>query len=398
MQKSRIGVFICNYNKKQYVLNNLHSFSKQTIKDWLDIYVIDNASADGAADAIEAAYPDVTVVRNKENRGGAGGFCQALKMGEKLGYEYILLADNDITLDPDAVEQLQIFLSNHEDVGMVGSKIYLMDEPRRIWIYGNWIDFENYKMIDGSAGELDSEDQPEFIYCDTVPSCCSLIKTACLKKTGYMPESNFISWDDIEWCHRFGLAGYKVAAVAASKVWHKTGGRVLTTHFSTYYYNRNKLNFFAKYVSADKIDDFTDKTLENLFTRIYGLAQKGCVNNVTSLMYAFTDFLYLVRGKAEEGRILSYDKVENPLFTSPQNASCVKKCRHVTCVNTYLPGEIYVDEWCNVIADEKDFHYFKNFEYAKRNFIMMYRNLFINSVLKIKENQYEVKNNVRETE
>lgn len=462
MNEARIGIFICNYNKKQYVLDNLRSLSKQTIRDQLDIYVIDNASTDGAPDAIEDQFPFVEVVRNGINKGGAGGFCQALKMGERLGYKYILLADNDITLASDVIEQLYTFLGNHADVGMVGAKIYLMDDPDRIWIYGNWIDFENYRMIDGFSNELDSEKQPEVVYCDTVPSCCSLIRTECLKKTGYMPEPNFISWDDIEWCYRFGRAGYKVAAISAAKVWHKTGGKVLNSHFSTYYYNRNKLHFFAKYISHDKIHDYTEKMLADFFTRIYGLAQKGCANNVTSLMYAFTDFMYLVRGKAEDKKILPYDRVENLLFAAVQDFSCVKiqcpcdsdeqkqqavchalhnvlgilkdekktivefqgdqqsvlyfkeryeifggnpyeetcegaadgikltLCSHVTHVETYVPGEIYIDEWCNVIADGNDYHYFRNYDYAKRNFAMMYRSLFTNAVFKIREDEYAV--------
>lgn len=91
MKNGKIGVFICNFNKKQYILNNLQSMYEQTIKELLDIYVIDNASTDGSADAIQKEYPFVTVIQNKDNKGGAGGFCQALKMGEKLGYEYLLL-------------------------------------------------------------------------------------------------------------------------------------------------------------------------------------------------------------------------------------------------------------------------------------------------------------------
>ena len=452
----KIGVFICNYNKKEYVLNNLASMFQQTIMDDIDIYVIDNASSDGSADAIEKNYPLVHVMRNQENIGGAGGFYQALKMGEEHGYPYILLADNDIRLAPDAIEQLYVFLKEHEDVGMVGSKVYLMDDPSRIWIYGNYIDFDNYKMIDCYANELEDESQPDIVYCDTVPSCCLLIKTECLKKTGYMPKENFIFWDDIEWCHRFGLAGYKVAAIAASKVWHKTGGSVLTTHFGTYYYNRNRLHFFAKYIKEEKIEDYVETLLEDFFRRIYGLAQKGSVNAVTALMYALHDFLMGVRGKADAYKILPYDSFMNPLKdindrkkpliidvdceeadkagksyynalhnvlwnlknvndvfvklngtleniqsfeTCYQNmygdvydkvteisldVTSIRICEHVRSLDEYTDGSIWVDEWCNIIIDRKDFYYFQNYEFAKRNFMMMYHDLFIQAIYKIR--------------
>ena len=40
-----IGVFICNYNKADFVVKCVQALKNQTYKD-LDIYVVDNASED----------------------------------------------------------------------------------------------------------------------------------------------------------------------------------------------------------------------------------------------------------------------------------------------------------------------------------------------------------------
>ena len=308
MGKRDIGVFICNYNKKEYLLKNLAALEKQTARDIIDICVVDNASTDGAPDEVESKFPDVRVIRNKENLGGAGGFHKALVTGEKEEYSYLLLADNDIVADENAIYEMKTFLDEHPDVGMVGAKVYLMDEPERIWIYGNYIDFENFKMIDGYAGQIDDESLPEVVYCDTVPSCFSLIHTKCLKKTGYMPEENFITWDDIEWCHRFGLSGYKVCSIASARVWHKTGGRTVTNHFGTYYYNRNKWHFFSKFIEDKAIDSFITKTIEEIFIKTYGFYRKGLPNAAAAFMIAFTDYLSGVKGKAADASLLPFDK------------------------------------------------------------------------------------------
>lgn len=69
-----IGVVICNYNKKDFVLQCVQSVLESKEKNF-DIYVVDNASSDGSAEALKKAYGNrITVIENKENLGGSGGF------------------------------------------------------------------------------------------------------------------------------------------------------------------------------------------------------------------------------------------------------------------------------------------------------------------------------------
>lgn len=68
-----IGVVICNYNKKDFVLQCVQSVLESKEKNF-DIYVVDNASSDGSAEALKKAYGNrITVIENKENLGGSGG-------------------------------------------------------------------------------------------------------------------------------------------------------------------------------------------------------------------------------------------------------------------------------------------------------------------------------------
>ena len=49
-----IGVVICNYNKKDFVLQCVQSVLESKEKNF-DIYVVDNASSDGSAEALKKA-------------------------------------------------------------------------------------------------------------------------------------------------------------------------------------------------------------------------------------------------------------------------------------------------------------------------------------------------------
>ena len=65
----RVGAVICNFNKKEDVLNCIQSVLESKYTDY-DLYVVDNASSDGSAEAIREKYgSQVTVLVNAENLG-----------------------------------------------------------------------------------------------------------------------------------------------------------------------------------------------------------------------------------------------------------------------------------------------------------------------------------------
>lgn len=72
--KKSTGVVICNYNKSQYVVKCIQSVLESNVDDY-DVFVVDNASTDDSVEMIENIYSDkVTLIKNKENLGGSGGF------------------------------------------------------------------------------------------------------------------------------------------------------------------------------------------------------------------------------------------------------------------------------------------------------------------------------------
>jgi N-acetylglucosaminyl-diphospho-decaprenol L-rhamnosyltransferase len=91
--------------------------------------VIDNASDDGTADAIESLWPDVTVVRSKENL----GYGRACNTGARHGTgEFILILNSDAIARPGAVERLAQYLVERPDhSAAAGQLVHLgTDEPQ----------------------------------------------------------------------------------------------------------------------------------------------------------------------------------------------------------------------------------------------------------------------------
>ncbi len=302
---NHIGVFICNYNGKDWVLKCIDSLFRQSLQQF-DLYVVDNASTDHTVEGVRERYGNrVYAIRNPENLGGAGGFNKGLLKGLEKGYRYIVLLDNDIVLDERALEHMKHFLDTHEDVGIVGAKVMIMDKPDTVQDFGNYLDFDGFKEINGHKWELDSERLPEVNECDYVPTCAVMIRADVLKHAGTMPEDNFIYYDDIELSYKIGLQGYRVAALGNARVWHKGGFRkVKVSTFPRYYFLRNRLHFFAKYIPEEKVDSFISIILSEIHAQLYGYYNKGCLELFRTSIYALDDFIHGVRGKAADDKIL----------------------------------------------------------------------------------------------
>ncbi|KHD38313.1 glycosyl transferase [Clostridium acetobutylicum] len=306
-----LSIVICNYNKKEYVLNCIDSVLNSSYRD-LDIYVVDNASEDGSVEAIEDKFKDkVMLISNTENLGGSGGFNTGIREVLKKDYKYVMLLDNDVILDKEAINNSYRYLEKNDDTAVVGSKIYSMDNKDKIQEMGAEIDFQNFYINPFYKGYIDFIELPEVVECDYVPACSMMVRIEALRRVGIMDEDNFIYWDDIEWGYRFKKAGYKVVTYGKSKVWHKMGVAQRTNTFGTYYFWRNRIHFFAKYIEENRIEDFCLRIFDEIFQAIYSCNYIGKYSSARTIIAAVEDALNDVRGKASQDKILEIEKVKD---------------------------------------------------------------------------------------
>lgn len=300
-----IGIYICNYNGKKWVVECIHSLLKQSIKSF-DIYVVDNASSDGTVEEVKTVFGEkILFLCNKTNIGGSGGFDRGLQDALRKGYPYIVLLDNDVLLDPYALENMKQYLETHNDVGIVGAKVMIMDKPNMVQDFGARLDFINFRETPEYTWQKDDGELPEINECDYVPTCAVMVRADALKETGTMPVENFIYYDDIELSYKMKRKGWRVAALGNAKVWHKGGfNKVSVNTFPKYYFLRNRLYFFAKYVGEQEIERFIDYMLSEVFALLYGYYNKGMHELLWTTIFAFDDFIHLNFGKAEDDKIL----------------------------------------------------------------------------------------------
>lgn len=318
----KVGVIICNYNKKDFVVRCIESLKKQTMNDF-DIYVVDNASTDGSAAYLKENFgEDILLICNTDNLGGSGGFNSGIEKAMKKKYHLLMLLDNDVILAADCIEQCVNIMNKHVDIGMLGCEILKMDYPDRIQEFAPTLNYDAMNFELNHGGEVDSGQLPDMEDCDYVPACAMMVRNTVIEEIGLMPQENFIYYDDITWgvkCHR---AGYRVVATSLAKVWHKGGAAINPTTFSSYYLNRNKIKFFTRYMATDFDDSSTTdeqittragNIISDIFEGIYSCSKKGMPNMVKTRMEAFWDALSDVTGKADSYKIRKKEPPINKL-------------------------------------------------------------------------------------
>lgn len=431
MKSSNIAVVICNFNGGIDTVNCIEAVQQNNFKV-IDIYVVDNASEDNSVELLVEKYNDtIKIIRNFENLGGAGGFGRGIRHAINLGYEYIMVIDNDAFVDNDTISKLYAHLSKNSEVGIIGAKIMMLDDKERIFDFAKRMDWDNF--CDGSdwVGKLDSPDTEKAYECDYVAATASMMRVSALVRTGGMDEEHFIYYDDIDLCQRIRMAGYKVVCLGTTKAWHRSNmSKVPTNTFARYYLTRNRYHFFAKYLPEERLEEFADHVINQIFPYIYGSHKSGREDMFLTYKYILEDFMNDVRGKARPGRInqilnvwpeniaklvgdkksiaicmldggrettynkvidaidqldgdVHYEKVD--LVDQKDYDLVIALCDHVKEQSNNILPAVYIDAYGNIVDDYKSYLYFQNYDNAFELFKHMYKPSVMEGIQKIRE-------------
>jgi GT2 family glycosyltransferase len=125
MSPKKVTVSIVAYNSENVLVNCIHSIIETTRDMDVDIIVVDNCSGDGSADVVQSTFPDVQLIRNRENIGFGRAHNQSFRSSRG---EYFLILNPDTVIFPDAIQKMVAFMDARSDAGVTGCKIYWDDE------------------------------------------------------------------------------------------------------------------------------------------------------------------------------------------------------------------------------------------------------------------------------
>ena len=121
---NRVGIILVNYNGYEDTVECLKSLCKIKYKSFV-VIVVDNASTKTPTDnQIEYIRNHSIYYRTDSNLGFSGGNNVGIKIAKKNDCSFVLLLNNDTTVEPDFLDELMSAQSTHKNTGIVTGKIY----------------------------------------------------------------------------------------------------------------------------------------------------------------------------------------------------------------------------------------------------------------------------------
>jgi GT2 family glycosyltransferase len=217
------------------------------------VIVVDNGSTDGTSQKIQAEFPTVRLVRSEKNLGVSGGYNLGLRQALQEDADTILIANNDIAVDPGMLSALADCLQANPQAGIAMPKIYhYYGDRTRVWTIGaRWRSFPpTVKLMAYNAPDRPAYQTLRQI--DYAPSCCYLLRRAVVERVGLFDEGYFFYFDDWDYSARVNQAGFTIWLAPDAKMWHKVS---LSTQKSDkpfewwQYMGRSAYRFYSKYCS-----------------------------------------------------------------------------------------------------------------------------------------------------
>lgn len=213
----KIAIIILGYNSKQHLLDCLSSLVDLNYpKDRYGIFLFDNNSADDSVAYTKENFPQVKVIVNSENLGFAAGNNQASQYVLELGFDYVLLLNDDTISDANMLQELLTVAESDSLIGAVQARLMLWPEKEKVNSLGNKLHYLGFGFSDTSP---DFNLQPlEITYGS---GAALLIKREMLEKIGLFQADFFMYHEDLDFGWRARLSGYKIFLAPQAIVYHK---------------------------------------------------------------------------------------------------------------------------------------------------------------------------------
>jgi len=237
-----VSVIIVNYNSSYPVLKEcLDSIKTQTHKN-IEIIIFDNNSTCNILEDIKKEFKDIKIIFSKKNLGLGEGINQALKYANS---DLVLISNFDVSYNQDAFEQMVNSINSLESTYLgVAPKVKFYYQKDFLESTGIYLDTNLYIGHYG-LGQLDLSqyNRAEDIFGVSFVSCLIKRDAFLENKVGLIDPTLFLFYEDVDFCYRANLHGYKFRSCPSAICYHKYAYsfRDEAAAFQTKYYY-HKLN------------------------------------------------------------------------------------------------------------------------------------------------------------
>jgi GT2 family glycosyltransferase len=251
-----LSVTICSWNTRDDLRDCLRSLREAAGEARFEVIVVDNASADGSPEMVEAEFPEVVLLRQTANLGFTGG--QNLAIARRRGRDAFLL-NSDAMVTPGAIASLFSYARANPDIGAIGPKVLNPDGSLqyscrrfpnplaalfRNTPLGRW--FPNNRFTRDYLMQDWDHMTPREV--DWVSGAALYATKEFIARVGLLDEGFFMFCEDVDWCKRCHEAGMKVVYLPQAVVIHAIGRSTdKAANRMIIRFHRSMLRYYAKH-------------------------------------------------------------------------------------------------------------------------------------------------------
>lgn len=272
MNPDNVCAIILNWNGAEQTLDCIRSLQ---INGSIPVIVVDNDSQDadyqklldymGSQDADqtlvtsqegirhEARSYSYCLIKNTDNHGYAGGNNVGIDYAYRAGYDYFWILNNDITVEPGALQALLNTMRSNPQLGFSASVLVYADNPHIVQCVGGgtvypWLG--KTKLI-GKNAERSKLADLSLPTPDYLMGASMLVSRRVVEQVGLMDERYFMYSEEVDWQRRAAARDITCKVALDSFARHGDSGSTKgKSHLFHFYRNRAAIMYNRKFHST----------------------------------------------------------------------------------------------------------------------------------------------------
>lgn len=253
-----LSIIIVSWNVRDLLAACLESILRSAPGLTIEIIVVDSASEDGTVDMLRQRFPQVSLLPQTANIGFTRGSNIGLAAAQG---RYLLLLNPDTEIIEDALSRMVTYLDEHPAVGIVGPHTLNGDGSyqstrRRFptialgFFESTWLQPYAPRMM---MDRFYVRDVPEdaTLKVDWVQGSALMARREVYAQIGGLDEGYIMFSEELDWCKRAVLSGWRVAYLGSAYITHHGGKStdqvIARKHI---HFQESKLRYYRKYHGA----------------------------------------------------------------------------------------------------------------------------------------------------
>jgi GT2 family glycosyltransferase len=227
-----LEVVIVSHGAEALLRRCLRSLREHPASQPMLVTVVDSGSPDATPEMVAREFPEVRLLR-RDNIGFSAANNLALRVSEA---DAVLLLNPDTEVYAGTLDAALARLRSAPRIGMVGVKLVTesgeLDHackrsfPTPLGALAHFTGIGRGASTDGALSQYRAthlgDDEPGEV--DAINGAFMLCRAEAIHEVGLLDEGYWLYMEDLDWCHRFWDAGWKVFYEPAGVALHVKGG------------------------------------------------------------------------------------------------------------------------------------------------------------------------------